>query len=227
MEKEKIFTLIITLICIPELILLLLYIVKYLAEWNFHDFMEKLDKKLWDLGDYNEDYFSEFEELFNRYSDSTGLMALANIFKSLAVFVPIFILLLFVVLFQINYCCKQKDFLRFILSIIFLIICFGISFVYVAFAFQAKYELNLTDDKIYIFDEQFNKEIKDNLDFMYERRIYMIVCIFLSLFFFLVQIVLIILKEKLLNKGKANINNNFERGIGPGPFEEAENVVKK
>ena len=217
MEKETILILIIILLCIPELIVLLIFQVKYLAEFTYHDFMEKLSDKLGVRNEEENAYFSAFEDLFNRYSDSSGLDAFVGILKTLIVFIIIFVLLLLVVLFQVNCCCKQKDFLRFILSIIFLVICFGLCFVYVAYAFEAKYEIKLSDDKIYIFDNDFNKEIKDNLDLMKERRTYLITCSFLAVFFFLCQIVLVILKEKFFKK--ENNDDNVEKVIGVAQVE--------
>ena len=38
--------------------------------------------------------------------------------------------------------------------------------------------MNLSDEKIYIFDDEFNEEIRKNLKFAYERRIYLLVCTF-------------------------------------------------
>ena len=51
---------------------------------------------------------------------------------------------------------KQKEFLRFI------IIYIGISFIFVLDSFNAKYKIDLDEekDKIYKFDNEFDKEFK-------------------------------------------------------------------
>ena len=184
MEREKLFNILIIILCIFELIALIIFGLKYLSDFNFKEFMEKLNQKLNELGEYDQDYLEAFEYLFHRYYDSTGLFAFANFLKSASIFVITIILLIIMILFQINYICKQKEFFRFILSIAFLLICFCLEFIYIYFAFKAKCKIKLTEDEIYIFDDEFNKEIKNNLDFMYERRIYMIVCPFLLNFVF-------------------------------------------
>ena len=58
-----------------------------------------------------------------------------------------------------------KKYKESILSFIFLILCIGISFIFVLDSFNAKYKIDLDEEKdnIYRFDKEFNKEIKDNL----------------------------------------------------------------
>ena len=204
MEKYKLFVLIISLICIPELICLILFHVKYISDFTFESFMNKLQKKLDELGEYDINYYPTFENLFNKYYDTTGLNLMIKFLQSFVVFITIFALLLLTFLLQISCCCKQRDFLRFILSIISLIICFGVSFTYVSFAFKEKYKIEMSEDKIYIFDKDFNQEIKDNLDFMFNRRIYLIVCPFFLQVCLIAQLLFIVIKYKLIKK-----NNNY------------------
>ena len=224
MEREKIFNIILIILTILELIALIIFGLKYLSDFNFKEFMEKLNQKLNELDENDQDYLEAFEYLFHRYYDSTGLFAFANFLKSASVFGLTIILLILMILFQINYICKQKDSLRFILSIVFLIICFCLEYIYVLIALGAKYKIKLTEDEIYIFDDEFNKEIKKNLDFMYERRIYLIVCPFFAQFCFLCQIIMIIIKEKIIKKERIIIDKKqyFEKDIGVGIFEEME-----
>ena len=217
MEKETILILIIILLCIPELIVLLIFQVKYLAEFTYHDFMEKLSDKLGVRNEEENAYFSAFEDLFNRYSDSSGLDAFVGILKTLIVFIIIFVLLLLVVLFQVNCCCKQKDFLRFILSIIFLVFSLGASSVFTYYSFKAKYKIEFNEDEIYRFDSEFNEEIKDNLNFMYNRKIYMFIFIFLSQICLILLTILIIVKYQI-NKNKIIEKDIFEKDIGVAPL---------
>ena len=222
MEKYEILNLIIKIICIFEIILLVIYHFLYMSEFDFKDFMEKLYEKLKEFSNYDDQYYQAFEDLFNRYYDSTGLFFMVNFLKSLAIFVAISLLLFFMFLLQIKCFCKQNDYLRYILSIISLILCFGVAFSYLIIAFNLKYTIKLKEDEIYIFDNDFNNEIKENIDYMYNRRIYMIVSVFFAQFFMICQIVLIIVVEKC-TKTKKDFEINFEADIGVAPINPNEN----
>ena len=65
--------------------------------------------------------------------------------------------------------------------------------IYLAFAFDEKSEINLEKDKIYSFDEEFNKEIKKNLDFMKSRKIFLVVCVFVAILGIIGKFIIIIL----------------------------------
>ena len=222
MEKYEILNLIIKIICIFEIILLVIYHFLYMSEFDFKDFMEKLYEKLKGFSNYDDQYYQAFEDLFNRYYDSTGLFFMVNFLKSLAIFVAISLLLFFMFLLQIKCFCKQNDYLRYILSIISLILCFGVAFSYLIIAFNLKYTIKLKEDEIYIFDNDFNNEIKENIDYMYNRRIYMIVCVFFAQLFMICHIVLIIVVEKC-TKTKKDFEINFEADIGVAPINPNEN----
>ena len=208
MENNKIFNLLLLIISILVIISMVIFIVLYMSNYHFKDFMDKLHEKLREFKDRDK-YETEFKRLFNEYYDSTPLIVAVLGLKTIAVIVPIFFLLLTVLLFQNNKCLKQKQFLRFILSIIFLISCMGIAIVFVLDSFNAKYKINLDEEKdnIYRFDNEFNKEIKDNLNYMYNRKIYMFVTIFFAQFSFISLIILIITKYQ------TNKNKNIENGI--------------
>ena len=85
----------------------------------------------------------------------------------------------------------------------------GISIVFVLDSFNAKYKIELDEEKdnIYRFDNEFNKEIKDNLNYMYNRKIYMFVTIFFA------QICIISLIILIITKYQKNKNKNIENGI--------------
>ena len=222
MKKHEILNLIIKILCIFEIIPLVIYHFLYMSEFNFKDFMEKLYDKLNGFSNYNSEYYEAFEDLFNRYYDSTGLIFMALFFKSLAIFIAISLLLFLMYLLQIKCFCKQNDYLRYILSIIFLVLSFGVAFAYVVIAFNLKYKIKLKEEEIYIFDNDFNNEIKENIDYMYNRRIYMIVCVFLAQFFMICQITLIIVVEKFIKKNNS-LEINFDTDIGVAPINSNEN----
>ena len=79
---------------------------------------------------------------------------------------------------------------------------------YLVESIMTKYKVNLTDEQIYMYDTEFNKEIKEKLDMMFERKIYMLsFSIFLTLAV-LTQYILIIIDIHLFKKKKNNININ-------------------
>ncbi|OUM61569.1 hypothetical protein PIROE2DRAFT_12390 [Piromyces sp. E2] len=59
------------------------------------------------------------------------------------------------------------------------------------FAITARFKVNLTDKEIYIYDEEFNKQIKDKLNFIATRKILLFVCTFVATITIIIHIVLI------------------------------------
>ena len=77
-------------------------------------------------------------------------------------------------------------------------------------SFKLKYRLDLPDEEIYIFDDEYNNEIREKFTIMYETKIYMIACSFIWLVGMLSQFALIILNLKIVySKKKNNKNNNL------------------
>ena len=160
-------------------------------------------------------YYHAFRELFGEGTDSAGLATFVQFLKEASIFLSLFILFILIISFQTCNLCKQKYFLRFILSIIFLILCFGINCINVYYAFSAKYKVDFPDEYIYIFDEGFNNEIKDHLDYMFRRKIYLILLVVFIQIFFICQIVAIILKERIIKKENTfdDKNKYFEKNF--------------
>ena len=65
--------------------------------------------------------------------------------------------------------------------------------IFLQFAISAKSEINLEKEKIYSFDEEFNKEIEKNLNFMRKRKIYLIVCVLVAILGIIGQFIIVIL----------------------------------
>ena len=92
---------------------------------------------------------------------------------------------------------------------------------YLGLTFDEKTEINLEKDQIYIFDEEFNKEIKKNLDFMKRRKIFLIVCSVVATLGIIGEFVIVILnmidvcckKNKKNTKTNNKNNNNDINGI--------------
>ena len=69
-----------------------------------------------------------------------------------------------------------------------------IAYILIAFFSQDKW--NLSDDEIYLYDDEFNKKIKNNLYFMAKRKLYLIICSLVGIFGIIVISVIAIVRHK-------------------------------
>ena len=197
----KIRNIILIIILIPEFIALIIFHIKYIKQFSFQDFMSTLKEKVYlKSQEDSEEIISSFESIFGRYYDNAGLGFAIHILISLFILIIAIIELTSLTICQlINkfICCKKCC------SIFLPIHCFLDMIIYLVFAFSAKYKINLENDKIYSFDDDFNKEIKENLDLMYNRKIYLIACVLVAIIGIIGQFFIIILNIKEYN----NISN--------------------
>ena len=188
------------IILIIEIILLALFFWQFLYAYAYKDFMNTLNSKL-NTTNYN--YYEEYIKLFGSYNEYYGL-------ESLFVTIPIIIVvcaLIFSILLQT--CPRCLKITRAVISLLLISLCFYIMIYLTVISFLIKNKVNLTNQEIYIFDDEFNKEVKNNLKKMYYRKIYMILfSIFVSIGS-LIQFILIVLDIKLTYQMKGlNINKN-------------------
>ena len=73
-----------------------------------------------------------------------------------------------------------------------------------------------------MYDTEFNKEIKEKLDMMFERKIYKLAFSILLTLAVLAQYILIIIDIRLFKKKKNNINNNTQPQIAVNQESERE-----
>ena len=211
MEKVRKLRIIIIVLSSLEFIPLIIYYWLYVGEYSFEDFMEDFNRELAkvDSEKINTNRIrSAFEGLFHYYRDSTGTSILMHSFKSFAINTVIFGLIIAMLILQCPNNCKNSIFGKTIASIILLIIAFSFAIIYDVYAFEVKCKLRLSDDETYIFNDKFNEEVKENVDYMYNRKIYLIVCVFLAQSAMIAQAVLIILKYRFTDK-KQNVQMNF------------------
>ena len=172
MNNLNIISIIILFIIIVSLII---FFFKYVSQFYFHKFMDELQEKLRskekkeEIDEKTKDaIIYAFEKLFNRYYDNAGVGFLVT--SSACFFVNFFTvipMLISVILQYYNKCKKCKFFFIIILPICSL----AIMFFNFRFAFESKNKVNLSEKDIYIYDDEFNKEIKNNIDFMYKRKL--------------------------------------------------------
>lgn len=209
----KIINIILLAILILEIVALILFHIKYIAQFNFRNFMSTLYDKMNLTEEYElrEEYehrekykkYEKYEAVFNKYYDNASLGFAISTATSLFVMILTIIALIFLVIWQ--FCGKCKNCKK-CCDFFFPIYCLLNMIIYLYFAFSAKYKVDIPENEIYVYDEEFNKELKKNLDFMYERKIYLIVCVFVAIAGIITQFILIL----IYRKNESVIINNMQ-----------------
>ena len=203
---RKIFISIFIILCI-NIASLIVYQKKTDLSVDNDNFLKKLDKKIKAING-NEKIYGELTTLLSIFAE-TGV----GIFSGLAVFFMHLICLAEIIVLNIIFflqickkCCKIG---RAIVSLLLLLICMCMAIYNLKNSFKVKHKLDLPDEEIYIFDDEFNNEIKERLKIIYETKIYLITCSFVWLIGMVAQFVLIILDVKnSYSKKKKNNNKN-------------------
>ena len=174
---------------------IVLYHIKFKTKYQFGKFMGTLGNKVREnASEKNEsnpdEIIHKFEEIFCRYTDNNGL---SRAFPQMVIIVILIITIIelsLLVIIQLPKtccgCCKEFFSFIFIFHSLFDMI------IYEEFA-RMPAEVKLEKEQIYSFDEEFNKEIKTNLDFMKSRKIYLIVCVFVAILGIIGELVIVIL----------------------------------
>ena len=214
----RVILLILFILLIAELVVLYFFLKKRMDKYDSL-FVSKLHNKMIEYVHYLNTYiFNEFEELFVKYKNVGEFLGEA--LKSIFNYVAIAAFLLIGVLLQTCRDCLKVC--RGVFSLIFLTLCFGAMVKYLVESIMTKYKVNLTDEQIYMYDTEFNKEIKEKLDMMFERKIYMLAfSIFLTLSV-IAQYILIIVDIILFKKKNNYINNNNNTQPQIGVYQESE-----
>ena len=184
---------------------LILYIKKYILIIAYRDFMKVLKEKLENQYENNDyyNYYNEFESVFGTYNND--LFFLGPEAHRIFTFIEI-ILIGVAIIFQLcNNCWKI---FRAVISLLILSGCLFINIYNIYISFQIKNKVNLTDDQIYIFDDDFNNEIKENLKKMYNRKIYIITSLFFVIVGLFTQFVLTIIDLRISPTNNNNVKKN-------------------
>jgi hypothetical protein len=207
----RVILLILFVLLIGQLVVGYFLMMKRLDKYQI-SFIDDLHEKM--IEKYNHiitDIFKEFEELFEKYQEIEREQFIhgqrfPTLIVSLLLMIIDDVILLIGILLQT---CKEcMKICRGVFSLIFLIISAILFIGYLIESIITKYKINFPDSQIYVYDEKFNKEIKNNLDMMFERKIYMLCfSIYLTLSV-IAQIIIIIIDIHLFKKKEKNINNN-------------------
>jgi len=207
----RVILLILFILLISELVVFAFFLQKRNTKYD-DQFVTKLHDKMIEYVHYPyPDIFNEFEKLFVKYREreqgswdfgkgvGEALVSLFN-YIAFACFVVVAVFL--------QICRDCLKICRGVFSLILLLLYFGSMVKYLVESIMTKYKVNLSDSQIYMYDSEFNKEIREKLDMMFERKIYMLAfSIFLTLSA-IIQITLIIIDIILFKKKENNINMN-------------------
>ena len=209
----RVILLVLFILLIAEIIVLFFYHDQRLVKYNDSSFVSDLRYKLFETNNTNSSYeiiYPEFEELLTRASEQDTILSeyFIQFLLSFFTFVTLVVALVASVLFQTCRNCLKVC--RAVVSLILLTYCLFLMILSLIESIDTKYKVNLTDDQIYIFDDEFNDEIKEKVKLMFNRKIYMICFpIFLTLAV-IAKYTLIIIDVKL-SRAKINSSNNNQQ----------------
>ena len=200
---------------------IILYLYKFHLAYEFGSFMSQLEYKLrLKYGDNHYlHFYEEYQSVFGKYEYLYGLGA---IFLYFFTAIEIAILILSILLQTCKSCCKIC---RGVFSLLLLFICIVYRMMLLIDSFRIKNEVNFTDDEIYIFDSSFNNEIKEKLQIMYDRKIYMIIFGFVAIIGEISQFALIIVDLVKFKKNLNVENNNNINEQHVAVFQETERPI--
>ena len=164
-------------------------------------------------------FYEEYQSVFGKYEYLYGIEA---IFLYFFTAIEIAILILSILLQTCKSCCKIC---RGVFSLLLLFICIVYRIMFLIDSFRIKNEVNFTDDEIYIFDSSFNNEIKEKLQIMHDRKIYMIIFGFVAIIGEISQFALIIVDLVKFKKNLNVENNNNINEQHVAVFQETERPI--
>ena len=191
----KVYQIIITLILTIEIASLIFFHGQYISQFEFKEFMVELEhKETLQNKTIDESTLIEFRHLFNSYFDNSLAGYNAKIFGSFWIMFSTIILIAALSVFE---ACKTDAFFNKSWCIYFIPVYSLLTMIiYISIAFSSNDKLNLTNDKIYLYDDAFNNEIKNNLNFMVKRKLYLIICSLVSLFGIIVISIIGLVRHK-------------------------------
>jgi len=182
-----------------NLVSVILYYWKYDLIYSNGDFKNTLKQKIESniTSEYRYDLEREYNSVLGK--DNRGL--------ELLLLLSGIIFAIIAVLLQICKTCWKIG--RLVISLLLITICLFFAYFSLDNSFKVKNKVNLTDEEIYVFDEEFNNELKEQLNIMYERKNYLIICgIIFTVGLFAQYIIILIDIEIWYSNEEKNENNN-------------------
>ena len=189
---------IIIILFICEIICLYIYCDKYPEIFNYKSLMKEICFRENNKNTY---IVNEFEKVFGQLCHKgkfTYQLDPRDIFTNGFCFMVSFLSLTSIIMTSL----LPRINLYKVCSLLLLVFSIFFNFYNIFIAFKED-GVNLSDSKIYIYSEDFNNQIREALDFAYNRAKYLKATSFITLIIILIEIILSVLfKENNTKKGK-------------------------
>ena len=195
----RVLLLLLVIFLCTNLVSVILYYCKYDLIYSNGDFKNTLKQKLESniTSEYRYDLEREYNSVLGK--DNRGL--------ELLLLLSGIIFAIIAVLLQICKTCWKIG--RLVISLLLITICLFFAYFSLDNSFKVKNKVNLTDEEIYVFDEEFNNKLKEELNIMYERKNYLIIYgIIFTVGLFAQYIIILIDIEIWYSNEEKNENNN-------------------
>ena len=200
--ENKLIIIIILFIC--EIICLYIYCDIYPEIYNYKSLMKDI---CFHENNKNTYIVKEFEKVFGQLCEKGKFLykldprdILINAFCFMVSFLS-FIAIVITALFPRIFIYKVSTIILLVVSI-----CFNFFNIFISFREDG---VNLSDSKIYIYDKEFNNQIKEGLDFAYNRAKYLKATSFIVLIIILIEIPLLVSLKENNKKGKLILLNDI------------------
>ena len=177
------------LVIIVQIILIIFFHIKFVSQYDFKDFMASLQEREYERNHTDDDIMIPYEKVFNRYYDNAGLSQGLSIVGSFLIMISTIITLITSGILQfciIKKNCGRKG------AIVCIVYSFIAMMIYLVLGFNAEYKVNLKDEEIYVYDDEFNQEIKKNINFMKTRKIILILFSILVIFGIIFEFIVVV-----------------------------------
>ena len=208
--------LVLIIFSIPIIVAVILFHIKFTSKYHFENFMLNLEGKYEEIRTENINNTSSFEyegndliysfrKVFGHYYDNGGLTIALN--TLLSVFIVIITIIEVICLILIQLMCKFKNCCKKCCSFFAPVHSMFNMVIYIYLAFDAKYEVYISDDiLLHIFGKEFYEEIKENIDYMKNRKTILIICAFVLFISLGIELAMVIINH--INEKKERNSNN-------------------
>jgi len=153
-----------------QLVAIIVYYFLYESQFLFNSFMRKLKNMATfsNDDDVNNLYYTLSGDLFDHYYDSTSGLVLnkSNTHNNHKCMIITAIAIIFLsLIFTLHFKDKGKSYRYYSYTLVLSLLYTIPIAISIYNAFNAKYKIDLPDEKIYIFGDDFNKEIKKKIKF--------------------------------------------------------------
>ena len=196
----RIIPLLLLILLFINLVSLILYYIKYDLIHKNRDFKNTLKEKIELEPKYDPKY--KYESEFNSvFGDSSS----SDVIKFLSF---LFCLVFLIIAISLQLCKTCWKIGRSIISLILITPFLFYAYYALKTSFKTKNILNLKEEEIYVFDDEFNNELKEKIQIMYERKIYMIAFSLIFSIGIVIQFILLLIDIEIWYSNEENNDNS-------------------